>query len=71
VGTRTYASPEQLDGSIALTAATDLYAAGIILLEMFTVFGTAMERARVLADARQHSLPKGINAGWILLLSST
>ena len=62
VGTRTYASPEQLAGVIAVTSHTDLFSLGIILFEMFFVFGTAMERALVLADLRRRRLPAGFAA---------
>jgi serine/threonine protein kinase len=63
VGTKTYASPEQLAGSSVLSTQTDMYSLGVILFEMFFVFGTAMERARVLSELRtRRSLPAGFEA---------
>lgn len=51
VGTVPYASPEQLRAT-DYTAKADIYSLGIILLELYSVFGTASERARVIGDLR-------------------
>jgi serine/threonine protein kinase len=63
IGTVTYASPEQLSslgdastpGSSAAgsyTTATDIYSLGVLLVELFVPFATAMERAMVLGRLR-------------------
>ena len=57
VGTVPYASPEQLAHTDYTTKA-DIYSLGIILLELFSVFSTASERAHVISDLRSRgSIP--------------
>lgn len=62
VGTPTYTSPEVLAGSApgrhaAYTAMADIFSLGIILVELYQPFSTAMERALVLSSAREGILP--------------
>ena len=63
IGTFTYASPEQLrepidfDGS-NYSYQTDVYSLGIILFELLHPFGSAMERAKVLQQLRNHIVPE-------------
>lgn len=51
IGTAAYASPEQVNGKI-YDKQVDLYSLGVILLELYSSFGTAMERAYVLQNIR-------------------
>ncbi|EQC33431.1 PEK protein kinase [Saprolegnia diclina VS20] len=51
VGTMSYASPEQVAGT-DYDHKVDSFSLGIILLELFCVFDTKMERARALKDVR-------------------
>ena len=53
VGTFLYAAPES-----RVTTKSDIFSLGILLLELFLYFTTAMERALVLTDARKSILPK-------------
>lgn len=57
IGTLTYASPEQCNQS-EYDAKTDVYSLGIIFFEMFSVFGTQMERIQQLSNLRKNTLPK-------------
>lgn len=52
VGTSTYASPEQLHGGAECDEKSDIYSLGIILFEMFMIFGTQMERVVMLSELR-------------------
>ncbi|XP_038070148.1 eukaryotic translation initiation factor 2-alpha kinase 1-like [Patiria miniata] len=63
VGTTTYASPEQLKGS-NYDCKSDMYSSGIILFEMFHPFATLMERAKVIGQVRDGSIPKEIHKKW-------
>jgi serine/threonine protein kinase len=56
VGTRAYASPEQMRGSI-YDASTDIYSLGIILFEMCYPMYTAMERYERFSDIRKGTFP--------------
>ncbi|KAH3745153.1 Eukaryotic translation initiation factor 2-alpha kinase 1 [Pelomyxa schiedti] len=56
IGTSTYASPEQCTHGI-YNEKTDIFSLGLILLELYQIFATGMERAHVLSDARQGQLP--------------
>jgi len=47
VGTRSYASPEQLSGRKDYGSSSDIYSLGIILFEFCYPMGTGMERANV------------------------
>ncbi|OQR92721.1 heme regulated eukaryotic translation initiation factor-like protein [Achlya hypogyna] len=55
VGTMSYASPEQVAGT-NYDHKVDSFSLGIILLELFCVFGTKMERAQALKDVREDPL---------------
>eukprot|EP00741_Cyanophora_paradoxa_P009651 tig00001574_g9349.t1 len=55
VGTPSYAPPETRLGTFC--EASDIFSCGVILLELFCVLGTGMERAGVLAEMRAGSLP--------------
>jgi serine/threonine protein kinase len=58
LGTRTYAAPEQETQPPApYTPAADMYGVGIIMVEMFVVFSTRMERSKILSALRRHDLP--------------
>jgi serine/threonine protein kinase len=60
VGTPTYTSPEVLADAVgggSYTAMADIFSLGIILVELYYPFSTAMERAMVLSGARQGKLP--------------
>jgi eukaryotic translation initiation factor 2-alpha kinase 4 len=48
VGTMLYTAPEVATGSY--NASCDVYSLGILLIEIFSSFGTAMERAKVLSN---------------------
>ncbi|XP_014671340.1 PREDICTED: eukaryotic translation initiation factor 2-alpha kinase 1-like isoform X2 [Priapulus caudatus] len=52
VGTRTYASPEQLSSS-NYSSKSDVYSLGVILFELFHPFETGMERLRMLERLRE------------------
>eukprot|EP00026_Physarum_polycephalum_P007887 Phypoly_transcript_07957.p1 GENE.Phypoly_transcript_07957~~Phypoly_transcript_07957.p1 ORF type:complete len:400 (+),score=91.98 Phypoly_transcript_07957:114-1202(+) len=56
IGTRSYASPEQIRSNF-YSAKSDIYSLGIILFEMFNVFETHTERAKVLQELRQGIIP--------------
>eukprot|EP00033_Pygsuia_biforma_P006065 GCRY01006735.1.p1 GENE.GCRY01006735.1~~GCRY01006735.1.p1 ORF type:complete len:628 (-),score=76.51 GCRY01006735.1:243-2126(-) len=51
LGTATYAAPEMLNSHHYDTAA-DLYSLGIVIYELFSMFGSAMERAECLRNLR-------------------
>jgi len=60
IGTPTYTSPELLhakDGRCTYTAMADIFSLGIILCEIFHPFATGMERAHVLMQVRNGSIP--------------
>ena len=58
VGTTFYRAPEQLKSS-HYDEKIDIYSLGIIMLEMFYQFGTAMERYEVLNEVTKYQrLPK-------------
>ncbi|GFR45617.1 hypothetical protein Agub_g7024 [Astrephomene gubernaculifera] len=69
VGTASYAAPEQLgqqqqplygssDGGVSYYGPeVDIYPLGLILMELFCVYGTGMERAMAMRDARAGRLP--------------
>lgn len=52
IGTRSYVSPEQYEGRWYNEKA-DIYSLGIILFELFSIFGTYTERAKKMQDLRQ------------------
>ena len=56
VGTRSYASPEQLEGS-DYDASTDVFALGIILFELCYPMYTGMERGICLTNLRKRKFP--------------
>ncbi|VEU43327.1 unnamed protein product [Pseudo-nitzschia multistriata] len=57
VGTRSYASPEQMKGGSDYDSSTDIYSLGIILFELCYPMYTGMERNIVLSNLRNHILP--------------
>ncbi|CAO3651810.1 unnamed protein product [Cunninghamella echinulata] len=60
VGTRTYASPEQLAFSgRAYNEKVDIYSLGIILFELYQPFSTFMERADAINNLKNAMLPDG------------
>ncbi|KAI7872798.1 kinase-like domain-containing protein [Spinellus fusiger] len=60
VGTRTYASPEQLaNPPRAYDEKTDIYSLGIIFFELYQPFTTAMERAETLDLLKRGIFPQG------------
>lgn len=55
VGTALYAPPEQLNSRHCIaTAKSDSYSLGIVLFELFNVFGTEMERSSCISHLRAH-----------------
>ncbi|XP_072013883.1 eukaryotic translation initiation factor 2-alpha kinase 1-like [Amphiura filiformis] len=66
VGTATYASPEQLNGSGDYDSKSDMYSAGIILFELFHPFSTGMERARCMGDLRHGRIVTEVMKRWPL-----
>ncbi|XP_077982833.1 eukaryotic translation initiation factor 2-alpha kinase 1-like isoform X1 [Glandiceps talaboti] len=65
VGTHTYASPEQQQGSF-YDNKSDMFSLGIILFEMFHPFGTEMERAKWMSTVRDGIIPEIIKEKWPL-----
>ncbi|GLC42726.1 hypothetical protein PLESTM_001369400 [Pleodorina starrii] len=65
VGTASYSAPEQLReqaGGVALYGPeVDVYPLGLILMELFCVHETAMERAHAMREARQGRLPASLH----------
>ena len=66
VGTRAYASPEQMRGS-KYDASTDIYSLGIMLFELCYPMYTAMERCERFGDIRKQKFP----AYWISSVKKT
>lgn len=60
VGTRLYMAPEQMN-SRNYSKKVDIYATGIILIELFTPFSTHMERVDVLKKARKGVFDKNFS----------
>ena len=64
VGTRLYMAPEIRDGDI-YSYPVDIFALGIILLELFSTFGTESERVVTILQATQNSqLPIGLRSNY-------
>ncbi|XP_039262638.2 eukaryotic translation initiation factor 2-alpha kinase 3-like [Styela clava] len=57
VGTRLYMAPEQMSGP-KYSQKVDIFALGLILIELFTPFSTQMERIRELTKARDGKIDK-------------
>lgn len=53
VGTPPYASPEQTHGKLC-HASSDMYSLGIVIFEMFSMFGTIMGKSRAIDDLCRH-----------------
>ncbi|KAL2078192.1 hypothetical protein ACEWY4_025877 [Coilia grayii] len=66
VGTFVYASPEQLEGS-QYDSKSDMFSVGVIAVELFQPFGTAMERAHRLGELRQGHVPHSLSQQWPVL----
>jgi serine/threonine protein kinase len=58
VGTRSYASPEQMKGGTEYDSSTDIYSLGIILFELCYPMYTGMERNIVLSNVRKNIFPE-------------
>lgn len=65
VGTRTYAAPEQMKGTV-YDCKCDMYSLGVILFEMCQLFKTGMERVKTLEGLRQGTLPEQFVDRWKL-----
>ncbi|EDV25971.1 uncharacterized protein TRIADDRAFT_55607 [Trichoplax adhaerens] len=63
VGTTLYASPEQKSGS-CYDSKSDIYSLGVILFELFHVFGTDMERVTTISKMRDGILPSKFLQEW-------
>lgn len=59
IGTKTYASPEQINNTF-YTHKTDIYSLGIILLELSYCFRTIMEKIDIFKQARNGIYPQEI-----------
>ncbi|KAL8424487.1 hypothetical protein Efla_003512 [Eimeria flavescens] len=59
VGTRVYAPPEQLEGRV-YGSGVDIWALGLVALDLFTRSATVMERSEILQRARQGVFPEGV-----------
>lgn len=57
VGTRSYASPEQMNGS-DYDSSTDVYSLGIMLFELLYPMSTSMERQKCLSRLRERTVPE-------------
>lgn len=55
-GTPSYAAPEQMGGGV-VQSACDLFPLGLIAYELFTPFGSAMERAKAFGELRAGRIP--------------
>ncbi|XP_076449819.1 eukaryotic translation initiation factor 2-alpha kinase 1-like [Babylonia areolata] len=63
VGTRTYAAPEQMKGTL-YDSKCDMYSLGIILFEMCNLFKTDMERLKTIEEVRQGRMPEQFTQQW-------
>lgn len=66
VGTALYAAPEQMCGA-PIDPKADMFSVGIIMVELFSLFGSGMERVVVLTKARGGVLPEDFTAEHPLL----
>uniref|UniRef100_A0A7S0I3A7 non-specific serine/threonine protein kinase n=1 Tax=Hanusia phi TaxID=3032 RepID=A0A7S0I3A7_9CRYP len=57
VGTALYAAPEQISGE-SCDEKSDIYSLGVLVVELFSIFGSGMERILVLTAAREGKLPQ-------------
>ena len=70
IGTKTYASPEQLNNTI-YTHKTDIYSLGLILLELSYCFNTIMEKIDICNKIRNNNIyPIDIPPGTITFLKN-
>jgi len=67
IGTKTYASPEQLTNSY-YDFSTDIYSLGIILFELYTKFTTDMEKFSILNNIRNNIFPENHAYSEIIVL---
>nr|KAG5712247.1 hypothetical protein BaRGS_014597 [Batillaria attramentaria] len=63
VGTRTYAAPEQMKGTV-YDRKCDMYSLGVILFEMCRLFKTGMERVKTLEGLREGKMPEEFVSKW-------
>ncbi|KAK7504545.1 hypothetical protein BaRGS_00004031 [Batillaria attramentaria] len=63
VGTRTYAAPEQMKGTV-YDGKCDMYSLGVILFEMCRLFKTGMERVKTLEGLREGKMPEEFVSKW-------
>lgn len=59
IGTRLYMAPELREG-LSYSYPIDIYALGVILLELFSLFSTQSERVIVIIDACRQPLPSSL-----------
>lgn len=63
VGTPMYSSPRQLGGTPA-DSSDDIYSFGIMIMEVFSMFKTSMEKVKVISELRKGHIPPDFSGKW-------